>query len=243
MSPSTPRRAGEAALEAAAGLPHPGGPAAVLPREEKLAHLRAIAAQVAACTTCPLHRGRYKTVPGEGDPDATVMFIGEAPGWHENQQGRPFVGPAGKFLDQLLASVRLRREQVFIANVVKCRPPENRDPEPEEIAACSDFLNRQIQAINPPVIVTLGRYSMARFFPGERISRLHGQARRIGNRMVVAMYHPAAALHQNTLRTAVEQDFLKLPQVIAEAEQLWASLKTAPATEQPAPPPQQLSLF
>jgi DNA polymerase len=211
-----------------------------LSREEKLAALQEVAAEVAVCVQCPLHRGRNKTVPGEGDPDAEVMFIGEAPGWHENQQGRPFVGPAGQFLEELLRSVGLTRRDVWIGNVVKCRPPDNRDPDPAEIDACAGYLERQIAIIDPRVIVTLGRFSMAKFFPGEKVSRIHGQARRSGNRMVMAMYHPAAALHQASLRRVVEQDFLKLPAVVAEARKLSAA---AEAEQAEAAKAVQLSLF
>lgn len=162
--------------------------------------LACVGSEVQACTKCALHMGTRNGVPGEGSPHAEVMFIGEAPGYHEDRQGRPFVGPAGQFLNELLASVGLDRSTVFITNVVKHRPPENRDPLPEEIAACSDYLTRQMEAIAPKVIVTLGRYSMARFFPTARISQIHGQAKVIDGRVVVAMYHPAAALHQAALR-------------------------------------------
>src|SRR3712207_1895567 len=146
------------------------------------------------------------------------MLIGEAPGWNEDQQGRPFVGAAGRFLEELLASAGMTRGEVFITNVVKSRPPGNRDPLPDEIAACAPFLERQIEVIDPEVIVTLGRFSMARWFPGERISRIHGQPKRVGRRLIVPMYHPAAALHQQTLRETIEGDFSKLPRFLAEAE-------------------------
>ena len=210
--------------------------------EQKEQALREIAAEVARCQKCILYKGALKPVPGEGNPNAEVMLIGEAPGWHENQQGRPFVGAAGQFLEDLLRSVGLRRDQVFITNVVKHRPPDNRDPLPDEIAACNGYLDRQIAIIDPRVIVTLGRFSMNKFFPGERISRIHGVARRHGNRLVLPLYHPAAALHQNALRRTVEEDFRKLPQVLAEARRLAAA--EPPASPPPAPPPAtQLSLF
>ncbi len=203
------------------------------PEEE----LQAVAREVAACTRCKLHRARKLVVPGEGPPQAELMFIGEGPGFHENEQGRPFVGAAGHFLEELLAGIGLTREQVFICNVVKCRPPGNRDPLPEEIEACAPFLERQIRAISPKVIVTLGRYSMARFLPGARISAVHGQARMVNGRLTVAMYHPAAALHQPTLRRTVEEDFARLPEILRRAQ-------PAPAAEESPPqPPQQLSLF
>src|SRR5688500_7935043 len=166
--------------------------------------LREIASEVVVCPLCELARTRTKAVPGEGDPDTKVMLIGEGPGWHEDQQGKPFVGAAGKFLNELLAIAGLDREHVFITNVVKCRPPGNRDPLPDEIAACAPYLERQIAAIDPDIIVTLGRFSMARWFPGERISRIHGQPKREGGRLIVPMYHPAAALHQGALRGAIE---------------------------------------
>ena len=141
-----------------------------------------------------------KSVPGEGPEDAKILFIGEGPGFHENQQGRPFVGQAGKFLDELLSVAGLNRETVFITNVVKCRPPGNRDPQPEELEACSKFLDRQIELINPEIIVTLGRFSMAKFFGQVKISQIHGSMRKTGERYIVAMYHPAAALHQPALK-------------------------------------------
>jgi DNA polymerase len=200
------------------------------------AELNLIASEVNACVKCKLHSGRTQAVPGEGPANAEIMFIGEGPGFHEDQQGRPFVGVAGKFLEELLESIGLRREQVFIANVVKCRPPGNRDPEPDELEACAAYLDRQIAAINPKVIVTLGRYSMNRFFPNAKISAIHGQARRIEERLVVAMYHPAAALHQPSLKQAVVDDFRKLPEIIANADQ-------APPLAPESPENKQLSLF
>lgn len=176
--------------------------------------LETIAGEIAECTKCPLHQGRTNAVPGEGPADADILFIGEGPGFHEDQSGRPFVGASGNFLTQLIESIGLKREDVFIANVVKCRPPGNRDPEPDEIRACQAYLDRQIELINPKVIVTLGRFSMARWFPSARISRIHGQARQFGSVMVVPMYHPAAALHQPSLRQAVLDDFAKLPELL-----------------------------
>jgi DNA polymerase len=146
------------------------------------------------------------------------MFIGEAPGWHEDQQGRPFVGPAGQFLDELLQSINLKRSEVYIANVVKCRPPSNRDPLPDEIGACSKWLERQMELIKPKMIVTLGRYSMARFFPGATISKVHGTARTSEGVTYFAMYHPAAALHQGSLRGVIMEDMLKIPPFLTQAE-------------------------
>ncbi len=203
-----------------------------------IAELDEVAAEVRVCPLCELARTRTHAVPGEGPPRARVMLIGEGPGWHEDQQGRPFVGNSGKFLNELLAAAGLEREDVFITNVVKCRPPGNRDPLPDEIAACSGYLDRQIQAINPDIIVTLGRFSMARWFPGERISKIHGQAKRDGRRLIVPMYHPAAALHQGALRGAITDDFAKLPKLLAEAERT-----RSVEAEQAAKPARQMGMF
>ncbi len=202
--------------------------------------LKLIAQQVAVCTQCSLHHSRKLAVPGEGPADAEIMFIGEGPGFHENEQGKPFVGAAGKFLDELLAAINLRRVDVFIGNVVKCRPPSNRDPLPEELSACAGYLERQIQAINPKVIVTLGRFSMAHFLPNARIGEIHGQAVRIKGRLIVAMYHPAAALHQQSLRPTIEADFARLPELISKASQA-AEMEESAAEEKQEP--KQLSLF
>ena len=199
--------------------------------------LEQVAAEVAVCQKCPLHQGRTNTVPGEGAPDAEIMFIGEGPGFHEDRQGRPFVGASGQFLEQMLNSIGLKREDVFIANVVKCRPPGNRDPQSDEIGACREYLDRQIALINPKVIVTLGRFSMARYFPNARISRIHGQAKRIGNYLVVPFFHPAAALHQGSLRPTVEEDFARLPELIAQMGEMGG--EEAPPPDEP----KQLSLF
>jgi uracil-DNA glycosylase family 4 len=174
--------------------------------------------EIALCHQCELAKYRTRVVPGEGAENAEIMFIGEAPGWHEDQQGRPFVGPAGLYLDQLLASISLKREQVYIANVIKCRPQGNRDPLPTEIRNCRKWLERQIELIQPKMIVTLGRYSMAMFFPGKSISKIHGTAQKRGNIIYYAMYHPAAALHQQSLRQAIEADMLKIPSLLAQVE-------------------------
>jgi len=176
--------------------------------------------EVAVCQDCELAKYRNKVVPGEGPEDADLLFIGEAPGWHEDQQGRPFVGPAGQFLDQLLASIGLRREEVYIANVIKCRPSQNRDPLPLEIQACRKWLDRQIEIIHPKMIITLGRYSMARYFPHESISKIHGKARKIGDAICYPMYHPAAALHQGSLRKTIETDMLQIPKMLTQAEKI-----------------------
>ncbi|NPV55650.1 MAG: uracil-DNA glycosylase [Anaerolineae bacterium] len=182
--------------------------------------LKQVGGEVSVCTRCQLHYSRKNAVPGEGPPNAEIMFIGEGPGFYENEQGRPFVGQAGKFLDELLAGAGFERADVFITNVVKCRPPGNRDPLPEELDACAGFLERQVQAINPRVIVTLGRVSMAKFFGAAKISAVHGQARKVRGRLVVAMYHPAAALHQPSLRPVVQRDFVALPQYVQQARQM-----------------------
>ena len=172
--------------------------------------------EIADCPNCALARTRTQTVPGSGPASAEIMFIGEAPGAREDEQGLPFVGPAGRFLDELLASVGLSRESVYIGNVVKCRPQGNRDPQPGEIAACQPFLDRQIEILNPKVIVTLGRFSMARWFSDTTIGRVHGKAKRVDGRFVVPMYHPAAALHRGDLRSVIEADFALLPGLLSE---------------------------
>ncbi len=206
--------------------------------------LKEIAAEVSTCSKCGLCKNRTRAVPGEGNPHAKIMFIGEGPGYQEDKQGRPFVGPAGQFLDELLKSIDLRRQDVFITNVVKCRPPENRDPHPEEIETCSDYLTRQIAAIKPQVIVTLGRHSMARFFGTEKISAIHGRSRKVDGQLVIAMYHPAAGLHQASLKDTIRADFKKIPTIIAEAERLEAEGKMKAQPPKPKEePPQQLSLF
>src|SRR5689334_10891797 len=205
--------------------------------------LAQIAAEVNVCTLCKLHRGTIKAVPGEGPADAKIMFIGEAPGFNEDRQGRPFVGAAGQFLEELLGLAGLRRADVFIGNVVKHRPPNNRDPEPDEIAACAGYLDRQIAAIDPRVIVTLGRYSMARWFPGEKISRIHGQPRVVGGRLIVPMMHPAAALHQVQNRPLIEADFRRLPEFLEQAEREAAKQQPAAPAKPEEPDLEQMSMF
>lgn len=199
--------------------------------------LHQIARAVHDCTRCSLHQGRTRAVPGEGNPEADIMLIGEGPGFHEDKQARPFVGASGKFLESLLNDIGYKREDVFIANVVKCRPPHNRDPQPEELAACKDYLDRQIELVDPKVIVTLGRYSMYRYFPGESISKIHGQPKRVGNRLIVPMFHPAAALHQPRWKPLIIEDFKKLPQFIAEAASFRQDKGLDPASAE------QLSMF
>jgi len=196
-----------------------------------------------------LQKGAKNAVPGEGPASAEIMFIGEGPGYHENQQGKPFVGQAGMFLDELLAAADLKREEVFITNVIKCRPPNNRDPMPEELAACAHYLDEQIELLDPRVIVTLGRFSMAKFIENGKISQFHGKAHQIGKRLIVTMYHPAAALHQPALKPALLEDFSKLRLLLSKEEPI------KPKVEAPAPEtksvkneekpslPEQLSLF
>lgn len=181
--------------------------------------LAQIADEVATCTKCALHESRKKSVAGEGPFDAEIMFIGEGPGFHENEQGRPFVGASGKFLEQLLAQAELTRADVFICNVVKCRPPENRDPHPDELSACDVYLQKQIETINPSIIVTLGRISMSKFFGNVKISAVHGQMQKVGERFVIPMFHPAAALHQPPLKPSILADFAKLPSQLNEARE------------------------
>ncbi|HOP01006.1 MAG TPA: uracil-DNA glycosylase [Flexilinea sp.] len=178
-----------------------------------------LAQQIAVCEKCQLHLSRKKSVPGEGNIHSKILFIGEGPGLNENETGRPFVGQAGNFLNELLSMAKLKRQDVFITNVVKCRPPANRDPLPEELTACSSFLDEQIRLIDPLVIVTLGRFSMGRYFPLARISSIHGKGHWVDGRMIVPMFHPAAALHQPNLRDSIMHDFALLPTYIHEVEE------------------------
>ena len=209
-------------------------------------NLEEIALLVNRCTDCELSQGRNKAVPGEGSPDAELMFIGEGPGYHEDRLGRPFVGPAGQFLDDLLMSIGLKREDVFIANMVKCRPPQNRDPSPAEMSTCSKYLNRQIELIDPKLIITLGRFSLARFFPGESITRARGKVREKDGRWIYPVMHPAAALHRQENRSVIVNDFKQIPQVLENLEQLSshsALNQTSEPQQEPAPQAKQLSLF
>lgn len=200
---------------------------------------------IRSCTMCALAETRNHAVPGEGPLPAEVMCIGEAPGMNEDKQGRPFVGAAGKFLEELLAAGGLRRDEVYICNVLKCRPPANRDPMPGEIEACAEYLDLQIDIVDPLVIVTLGRFSMSRWFPQQAISRIHGSVREFDGRLVVPMYHPAAALHQQNLRDVLLSDFRQLPAILerARAGRL-PSLATKVEKEEPvsmAKPPLMVS--
>jgi len=198
--------------------------------------LEALAQQIKQCQRCRLAKTRTIAVPGAGPADADIMFVGEAPGMHEDQQGVPFVGAAGKFLDQLLGMINLSRKDVFIANIIKCRPPNNRDPQPDEISACEGYLKKQIELIKPKIIVTLGRFSMRLAFSGVTISRIHGTPKKVGDIVYFPMFHPAAALHQPRYRSLIEQDILKLPELLV-------TLQTLKADEAPPSPPEQLSLF
>ena len=190
--------------------------------------------EIEACQDCEeLARTRNRVVPGAGNEHAKIVFIGEAPGFNEDQQGLPFVGQAGQFLDHLLNSIGLKRSDVYICNVIKCRPPGNRDPLPTEIMNCKKWLDRQLELISPKMIVTLGRYSLAKFFPGETIGKVHGKARAQDGVIYYPMYHPAAALHQQSLRQAIEADMLRIPSLLAQVEEI----------KQEESKPQQLSLF
>ncbi len=194
-------------------------------RDERRVALEAIASEVRVCTRCRLHEGRGKAVPGEGSPDTEVVFVGEGPGFNEDREGRPFVGRAGGLLVQLLGSIGWQREDVFITNVVKCRPPDNRDPQPDEIAACAPYLRRQLEALDPAVVVTLGRYSMGAFMPGARIGQVHGTTAPIdpelgpSDGVAFAMYHPAAALRTPALERESYADIARVPAVLERARE------------------------
>ena len=211
--------------------------------------LAEVARVVNACTDCQLHAGRTNAVPGEGPDAAELLFIGEGPGFHEDRQGRPFVGPAGNFLEELLQSIGMTRDQVYIANMVKCRPPDNRDPVPSEIAACSKYLDRQIELLDPLLIVTLGRFSTARFIPGQSISRVRGRLRRVNGRHVFPIMHPAAGLRRQEMRAAIEEDFAKIPGLLdvlrlqSEPASENAQIREASASFEPSPAQQSRSLW
>lgn len=211
--------------------------------------LAEVARVVNACTDCQLHVGRTNAVPGEGPDGAELLFIGEGPGFHEDRQGRPFVGPAGNLLEDLLQSIGMTRDQVYIANMVKCRPPDNRDPVPNEIAACSKYLDRQIELLDPLLIVTLGRFSTARFILGQSISRVRGRLRRINGRHIFPIMHPAAGLRRQEMRAAIEEDFAKIPglmdvlRIHSEPASENAQIREAAASFEPAPSDQTRSLW
>jgi uracil-DNA glycosylase len=212
---------------------------------ERRAALEAIAAEVRVCTRCRLHTGRTRAVPGEGNASTEVVFVGEGPGFNEDKQGRPFVGRAGDLLVKLLAHIGWRREDVFITNIVKCRPPDNRDPEPDEIAACAPYLTRQLEVLDPAVVVTLGRFSMARFMPGVRISQAHGTVRPVDpatgarDALVLAMYHPAAALRSSSVERESYDDAATIPAVLldARARRAGRTTEAQPAPSAETPPP------
>ncbi len=216
--------------------------------QERQARLAALEAEIRQCTRCPLHRSRANAVPGEGSLDAPIIFIGEAPGANEDRLGRPFVGPAGELLETLLERIGLTREDVYITNVVKCRPPGNRDPLPEEIEACKSFLARQVRLVAPDVIVTLGRFAMERWLPNRRITRVHGRGFRFGRCLVVPMFHPAAALRRPEWLPLLEADFDRLPAFV-DAVRLGRRQAPGPPSlhvetvEEEKPPPAQLNLF
>lgn len=215
--------------------------------EDRAAVLAAIAEQVRTCKLCRLHENTTNGVPGAGSPDAEIMFIGEGPGFHEDKQGLPFVGRSGDYLNYLLNLIGLTREQVFIANVVKHRPPENRDPLPDEILACKPYLDRQIEIINPLVIATLGRFSMARYFPNGKITQIHGKPKFESNRAYIPLFHPAAVLRNPDLRKEMEADFKRILEVVEQLRQKRAAppppATEAPREDEPTQKPTQLKLF
>jgi uracil-DNA glycosylase len=193
--------------------------------------------EITVCRRCALSKTATRAVPGEGPENARIMFIGEGPGFHEDQQGRPFVGAAGQLLDNLLASINLKREQVYITNMVKHRPPNNRDPLPGELTACRPWLDQQLEMIKPRILITLGRHSMEIFFPGKSISKIHGTYIRKDGLICFAMYHPAAALHQQSLRNEIQADMLKIRDLLPEIEDKEEAKPVA------APEAKQLNLF
>ena len=210
--------------------------------EDRKAALETIASEVRVCDRCRLSEGRTNAVPGEGNPDTEVVFVGEGPGQREDQKGVPFVGAAGGLLEELLGMIGWKRDDVFITNVVKCRPPGNRDPEADEIAACEPFLRRQLEVLDPALLVTLGRFSLQTFMPGDLISRVHGTARPVdpatGARAATgyAMYHPAAALRQGSLKETMQRDMSAIPEALIRAREGRAALEADAAHAQPAGP-------
>ena len=210
---------------------------------DKLAALQEIITNVKA-HTCSLRAGCQQAVPGEGNPSSPIVFIGEGPGRVEDEQGRPFVGPAGQVLNKLLASIGFQREDVYITNVVKCRPPGNRDPSPEEVAEHHDFLTRELELIQPKLIILLGRHALHWFLPNEQISKVRGKAKRQGQYVYFPIYHPAATLHNPNLLKDLQADFLKIPAIIQKINEAPASAP-APTDSNPAAPhpPAQLAIF
>lgn len=215
--------------------------------------LETIAQDVRGCPKCRLCETRTHAVPGEGPHTAEIFFIGEGPGFNEDQQGRPFVGAAGQLLNEMLAHIGIAREHVFITNVVRCRPPANRDPLPDELAACDAYTLRQLAVLKPKVVVTLGRFSMARFFgPNQRITQIHGKTTRWNGTACIAMFHPAAVLRNSSreMRQTYADDFARIPLLLEHERKRLATLgQAAPlqaAAQPPAPrdeTPDQLRLF
>ena len=186
-------------------------------KEESIALLNR---EVQGCQKCRLFQGTTNAVPGSGSAEAQIMFVGEAPGFHEDQQGLPFVGRAGKLLDQLLSQIGLTRGEVFVANVIKHRPPENRDPFPDEVKACKPYLDRQLEIIDPQVIVSLGRFGLNYFFPDGKISQDHGVPRFLGLRLIFPVYHPAAALRNPEVMKSLRVDFMEIPRILEKRGEL-----------------------
>jgi len=189
--------------------------------------LKTIAQNVKNCQKCVLAEKKNLAVPGEGNPKAEIMFIGEGPGEQEDKEGKPFVGRAGKFLEEMLAMINLKREDVFITNLVKCRPPGNRDPDPDEIEICiKNYLQKQIEVIKPKLIITLGRHALEVFIPDKKISQVHGQPKRLINKetgkkqVYLPLYHPAAALYHNSLKNTLIKDFKKIPKILEKIKNL-----------------------
>jgi uracil-DNA glycosylase len=177
--------------------------------------LEEIASSTRTCTACGLCAGRTNAVPGSGNPNAEIVFIGEGPGKNEDEQGIPFCGASGKMLDKLLATIQLDRSDIFITNIVKCRPPENRDPLPQEKDVCTElYLDKQLALIKPKLIVTLGRHALNHFIPNVKISEVHGQPKRYKERLYLPLYHPAGALYNSSTRSTLEEDFLLIPKLI-----------------------------
>ena len=216
--------------------------------EDRAAAMAAIAEQVKVCTRCDLYKGTNNPVPGAGNIHAEIMFIGEGPGYYEDQQGLPFVGRSGDYLNYLLNLIGIKREDVFITNVVKHRPPENRDPTPDEIIACKPYLDEQIKLIDPLVIATLGRYSMARYFPNGKITQIHGQPKYEDMRAYYPLFHPAAVLRNPALRREMEADIKRLLEVVEKVKAMRGASDSGGGSSPASPPPddrpaQQLSLF
>ncbi len=211
--------------------------------DERADALEKIAAEISTCKLCDLWKGRTHAVPGAGDIHAEIMFVGEGPGYNEDKQGLPFVGRSGDYLEALLKLLKLKRDDVFITNVVKCRPPENRDPLPAEINTCKPYLDQQINLIDPLMIVTLGRFSMARYFPNGKITQIHGQAKIENGRAYYPLFHPAAVLRNPDLQPKMEADFKRIPEVLEKIRQMRGAGQKPPASAGDDAPPKQMSLF